>query len=335
VSYVTVVPEAVMASASDLANLGSTISAAVTEAAAPTTSVVAAAQDEVSTAIAAVFGSHARQFQALSAKVAEFHDQFVRALTGGAASYVEAEVANAAAATTAADEGNIFGAFFRFLFGLGAPQSVTFLGDIASEADSFFGELDQRIEGNFKNAELAARALRVQQIVTNGLKLIGQDGAQLYTNGREIVAIGGKYPFELYTEEFLYRYRHVLDAWGWTDQNMQNIFKSEIRTVFRGEGLVQHALQKVGSDFYHIQTDAQGQILSRIATTEATAREILARVSDLSLLSQIQKDVYNAINQAEEHALRQADQAARQLAEQALREAQRIVEEAERAGLIR
>ncbi len=86
-SYVSVVPETVAAAASNLANLGSTISAANAAAAAPTTSVLAAAQDEVSTAIAALFGSHAHQFQALSAKAAAFHDQFVQALTGGAASY--------------------------------------------------------------------------------------------------------------------------------------------------------------------------------------------------------------------------------------------------------
>jgi hypothetical protein len=46
-----------MAAASDLANLGSTVSEANAAAAASTTRVVAAAQDEVSTAIAALFGS--------------------------------------------------------------------------------------------------------------------------------------------------------------------------------------------------------------------------------------------------------------------------------------
>ena len=93
-SYVTVVPEAVTAAASDLANIGSTISEADPAAAAPTTSVVAAAEDEVSTAIAALFGSHAQQFQALSAEAAAVHASSLQALTGGAASYVKAEAAN-------------------------------------------------------------------------------------------------------------------------------------------------------------------------------------------------------------------------------------------------
>ena len=66
---------------------------------APTTGVLAPAEDEVSAAIAAMFSAHGQGFQALSARAAAFHDQFVQTLTAGARSYVGAEAANVAAFT--------------------------------------------------------------------------------------------------------------------------------------------------------------------------------------------------------------------------------------------
>ncbi|MGV7694079.1 PE family protein, partial [Mycobacterium kansasii] len=63
--------------------------------AAPTTGLAAAAGDEVSAAIAALFNAHAREYQEFSARVAMFHDQFVRTLQAGTNSYTTAEAANA------------------------------------------------------------------------------------------------------------------------------------------------------------------------------------------------------------------------------------------------
>jgi hypothetical protein len=98
-SFVIATPELVTAAATDLANIGSTLSAASAAAAAPTTGVLAAAEDEVSAAIASLFSGHAQAYQALGAQAAAFHDQFVQTLTAGAGSYVSAEAANAAAFT--------------------------------------------------------------------------------------------------------------------------------------------------------------------------------------------------------------------------------------------
>ena len=64
-SFVNVAPELVEAAAHDLAGIGSTLGEATGLAAAPTTSIAAAGTDEVSTAIAALFGSHGQEFQAL------------------------------------------------------------------------------------------------------------------------------------------------------------------------------------------------------------------------------------------------------------------------------
>lgn len=73
------VPEMVAATASDLASLGAALSEATAAAAIPTTQVLAAAADEVSAAIAELFGAHGQEFQALSAQASAFHDRFVRA----------------------------------------------------------------------------------------------------------------------------------------------------------------------------------------------------------------------------------------------------------------
>jgi hypothetical protein len=77
-SFLIAVPESVAAAASDLAGIGSALSSANMAAALPTTAVVAAAEDEVSAAIAALFGSHAQGYQTLSAQASAFHDQFVQ-----------------------------------------------------------------------------------------------------------------------------------------------------------------------------------------------------------------------------------------------------------------
>uniref|UniRef100_UPI001F30E7AB PE family protein n=1 Tax=Mycobacterium tuberculosis TaxID=1773 RepID=UPI001F30E7AB len=72
-SFVIAVPEALTMAASDLANIGSTINAANAAAALPTTGVVAAAADEVSAAVAALFGSYAQSYQAFGAQLSAFH----------------------------------------------------------------------------------------------------------------------------------------------------------------------------------------------------------------------------------------------------------------------
>ena len=94
-SFVVVAPDLVGAAAGDLARLGSTISAAHAAAAAATTQLAAAGGDEVSARIAVLFGGYAQQYQAVSAQVAVFHDQFVAALNTTGLSYLTTEAANA------------------------------------------------------------------------------------------------------------------------------------------------------------------------------------------------------------------------------------------------
>ena len=94
-SFVIAAPEFVTAAASDLANVGSTITTANAAAAAPTTGVLAAGADEVSATVATLFGAHGQAYQAISAQTAAFHQQFVQLINSGAGSYAAAEAANA------------------------------------------------------------------------------------------------------------------------------------------------------------------------------------------------------------------------------------------------
>jgi hypothetical protein len=95
-SLLIAAPEAMSAAATDVANIGSAISAAHMAAAPPTVAVIPAAADEVSSSIAHLFSQHAQEYQALAGQAEAFQQQFVQHLTSSAHSYASAEAANAA-----------------------------------------------------------------------------------------------------------------------------------------------------------------------------------------------------------------------------------------------
>jgi len=97
-SFVTAQPESLTMAANDLQGIGSAIAAENAAAAAPTTSVVPAAADEVSALTAAQFANHAQMYQAVSSQAVAIHDTFVTILRASAGSYAATEAANAAAA---------------------------------------------------------------------------------------------------------------------------------------------------------------------------------------------------------------------------------------------
>jgi hypothetical protein len=94
-SFVMAIPDVLIATAGDVAGIGSALAEANSAAAAPTTGALAAGADEVSTAVAALFSRHAQAYQTLSAQAAGFHERFVQALNGAAGSYAAADAANA------------------------------------------------------------------------------------------------------------------------------------------------------------------------------------------------------------------------------------------------
>ncbi|ORB86742.1 hypothetical protein B1987_26575, partial [Mycobacterium kansasii] len=93
-SFVISSPDALVVAAMDLADIGSTLGAANAVAAGATTDILAAAADEVSAGIAALFGAHGTAYQAVSAQAAAFHRLFSQALNAAAGSYASAEAAN-------------------------------------------------------------------------------------------------------------------------------------------------------------------------------------------------------------------------------------------------
>jgi PE family protein len=93
--FVFASPGALAAASEGLTGIGSTIQTANSAAAVATTQVVAPAHDGVSAAVATAFGSYAEEYQALSAQMALFHEQFAQTLASGSAMYAAAEAANA------------------------------------------------------------------------------------------------------------------------------------------------------------------------------------------------------------------------------------------------
>jgi PE family len=93
-TFLIAAPQGLAAASADLSGIGEAIREATASAAPATTGIAAAAADEVSGAIARLFGSHAQAYQALGARAAHFQEQFVQALSAGAGSYAAAEAAN-------------------------------------------------------------------------------------------------------------------------------------------------------------------------------------------------------------------------------------------------
>ncbi|HUO40309.1 MAG TPA: PE-PPE domain-containing protein [Mycobacterium sp.] len=84
-------PQIVATAAADASAIGSALNEAKAAAAGPTTSVVAAAQDEVSAITAQFFGTYGQEYQALLRQASAFHGQFVAALAAAGNAYAQAE----------------------------------------------------------------------------------------------------------------------------------------------------------------------------------------------------------------------------------------------------
>lgn len=95
-SFLVVTPDTLSAAAADLDGIGAALSAGTAAAAPAMTGVMAAAQDEVSIAMAALFGQHANEYQVLAAQAESVRDHFVRTLSGAGGAYFGAEAASVA-----------------------------------------------------------------------------------------------------------------------------------------------------------------------------------------------------------------------------------------------
>lgn len=92
-SFVVAALDMIETASADAAQIGAAVGAGNLAAAIPTTQLAAAAADEVSVAIAALFGTHATEYRAAAVQAAVYHQEFVRNLGAAAASYGGAEAA--------------------------------------------------------------------------------------------------------------------------------------------------------------------------------------------------------------------------------------------------
>lgn len=101
-SFVTTRPEALLATASMLEALGSSMDAQNAAAVAPTTSIAPAAADEVSALQAATFSAYGAWYQQVSVQAKAIHQTMVQNLDTSAGSYGETETANQATTSASA-----------------------------------------------------------------------------------------------------------------------------------------------------------------------------------------------------------------------------------------
>src|SRR5271166_1573235 len=93
-SYVLTAPAALAAAATDVDGIASALSEANAAAAGRTSGLLAAADDEVSQAIAELFGAYGQEYQDVLRQAAAFHSEFTRALGAAGTAYSQAEAAN-------------------------------------------------------------------------------------------------------------------------------------------------------------------------------------------------------------------------------------------------
>ncbi|MGO8771399.1 PE family protein [Mycobacterium sp.] len=86
-------PELLTTAAADAQQINSAIGQARAAAAGPTTSVVAAAEDEISALTAQLFGSYGQEYQAALQQAGLFHESFVATLSAAGNAYAGAEFA--------------------------------------------------------------------------------------------------------------------------------------------------------------------------------------------------------------------------------------------------
>ncbi|GAB3012521.1 PE family protein [Mycobacterium bourgelatii] len=171
-------PQALTAAASNVAGIGSDITAANAAAAAGTTSIEAAAADAVSAQVAALFSKYGQGYQQISAQLSAFHEHIAQTLTASANAYASTE---AAAAQSLSSSVNAPAAAL-----LGQP--LVGPGSVASGLGSGFassvsGAVSQ-VESAVSNATGAINALAAAP--TGGIRALTSAGALLGPAAAEI-----------------------------------------------------------------------------------------------------------------------------------------------------
>jgi hypothetical protein len=102
-SFLTTIPEELLAAAAQLEGIGSSLTAQNAGAAAPTTTIAPAAADPVSSLQAGIFSTYGTLYQQLAAEAQSIQQQFVQTLGLSSGTYTATEAANATAAANPFD----------------------------------------------------------------------------------------------------------------------------------------------------------------------------------------------------------------------------------------
>jgi PE family/PPE-SVP subfamily C-terminal region len=116
-SFLTTIPEELLAAAAQLEAVGSSLAAQNAGAAAPTTGIAPAASDQVSAIQAAVFATYGTMYQQIAAQAQEIQQQFVQTLGLSSGTYSATEAANAAQSAPADQFANFLNGIATFLGG--------------------------------------------------------------------------------------------------------------------------------------------------------------------------------------------------------------------------
>ncbi|OBI13016.1 hypothetical protein A5712_05990 [Mycobacterium sp. E2327] len=186
-SFVIAQPELVQAAAQNLAGIRSALSEASAAAAGPTTGVVAAAHDEVSGAIAALFDSFGREYQAISLQAQAFHAQFVNLMNAGAGAYLSTEAANAEQALASAVNAPVQG-----LIGGGAAAATSDALGIAGPYESLATNTAANLQsiGNTWTTVTAPAMFKAMSTYTNPQLILG---ALQTGNPLPVLSTGGQF----------------------------------------------------------------------------------------------------------------------------------------------
>ncbi|OBK53582.1 PE domain-containing protein [Mycobacterium sp. 1081908.1] len=98
-SFLTAIPEELLAAAAQLEGIGNSLTAQNAGAAAPTTAIAPAAADQVSALQSALFSGYGTMYQQIAAEAQAMQQQFVSTLGLSSGTYTQTEAANVAAAT--------------------------------------------------------------------------------------------------------------------------------------------------------------------------------------------------------------------------------------------
>ena len=221
-SQVIAAPEMLLTAAGEVKSIGSAINAGGAAAAGSTTGVLAAAEDEVSTAISALFSEYAEDYHTVLRQAATFHTDFTRALAAAGAAYTQAEAAATqvllGSAQTGTNTSGAIGAFTSVLTTAATPVTALIMSGTTVPVPSpsyisamndayilprFFGAIGQglttpeQLWPGFGNLTMGQSVAKGVQILNDAL--LGPGG--VITSGHNAVVFGYSQSAEICTEE--------------------------------------------------------------------------------------------------------------------------------------